>query len=135
MRVLRQILLAHPRVTDDPARVRFVGYGASSFDLEVFAYVDTSDWSEFLVSREDIYLLFYDAIKEAGTSVAFPSSTTYVGRDDGLNAEQQQQAEERVAAWRDKGELPFPNFPDELRRDVENSLHWPPPGSPGVSRG
>ncbi len=132
---LRQILLAHPRVTDDPARVRFVGYGASSFDLEVFAYVDTSDWSEFLGIREDIYLLFNDAIKEAGTSFAFPSSTTYVGRDDGLNAEQQQQAEERVAAWRDKGELPFPNFPDELRREVWNSLDWPPAGSPGVSRG
>jgi MscS family membrane protein len=132
---LRQILLAHPRVTDDPARARFVGYGAYSFDLEVFAYVDTSDWSEFLGIREDIYLLFNDAIKEAGTSFAFPSSTTYVGRDDGLNAEQQQQAEERVAAWRDRGELPFPNFPDELRREVRNSLDWPPAGSPGVSTG
>ena len=57
---LREILLAHPRVTDDPARVRFVGFGAYSLDLEVFAYVDTSDWSEFLEIREDIYLHFMD---------------------------------------------------------------------------
>jgi len=132
---LREILLAHPRVTDDPARVRFVGFGAYSLDLEVFAYVDTSDWSEFLGIREDVYLRFMDAVKEAGTGFAFPSSTTYVGRDEGLSAEQRQRAEQRVAEWRDKGELPFPQFPDEFRREVWNTLDWPPPGSPGASHG
>ena len=130
---LREILLAHPRVTEEPARVRLVGFGAYSLDLEVSAYVDTSEWNEFLGIREDIYLLFMDAIKEAGTGFAFPSTTTYVGRDEGLNAEEIRQAEARVAQWREKGELPFPNFPDELHREVENSLHWPPPGSPGSS--
>jgi MscS family membrane protein len=131
---LREILLAHPRVTDDPARVRFFGFGAYSLDLEVFAYVDTPDWSEFLGIREDVYLRFMDAIKESGTGFAFPSSTTYVGRDDGLNAEETHRAEARVAAWREKGELPFPHFPDEFRREVWNSLDWPPPGSPGAPR-
>jgi MscS family membrane protein len=132
---LRQILLAHPRVTDDPARVRLVGFGAYSLDLEVFAYVDTADWSEFLGIREDIYLLFMDAIKEAGTGFAFPSTTTYVGRDGGLNVEETQQAEQRVAEWRENGELPFPHFPDDFRREVENSLQWPPRGSPDASVG
>jgi MscS family membrane protein len=129
---LREILLAHPRVTDDPARVRLVGFGAYSLDMEVFAYVDTADWSEFLGIREDLYLRFMDAIKEAGTGFAFPSSTTYVGRDAGLNEEEARHAEERVAAWREKGELPFPNFPDEARRGVWNTLDWPPTGSSRV---
>jgi MscS family membrane protein len=126
---LREILLAHPRVTEDPARVRLVGFGAYSLDLEVFAYVDSSDWNEFLAIREDVYLGFMDAIKEAGTGFAFPSSTTYLGRDGGLDAERARQAEERVAAWREQGELPFPNFPDALRREVWNRLDWPPKGS------
>jgi MscS family membrane protein len=132
---LRQILLAHPRITDDPARVRLVGFGAYSVDLEVFAYVDTADWNEFLAIREDLYLRFMDAVKEAGTGFAFPSSTTYVGRDEGLSEEEARRAEERVADWRAQGELPFPNFPDEVRREVWNSLDWPPKGSPGASTG
>jgi MscS family membrane protein len=131
---LRQLLLGHPRVTDDPARVRLVGFGAYSLDIEVFAYVDTSDWDEFLAIREDIYLRLIDAVKEAGTGFAFPSSTTYVGRDEGLDEEEARRAEERVAAWREKGELPFPNFPDEARRRVWNSLDWPPQGSPAAAR-
>jgi MscS family membrane protein len=127
---LREILLAHPRVTEDPARVRFVGFGAYSIDLEVFAYVDTEDWSEFLSIREDIYLRFMDAVKQSGTSFAFPSSTMYLGRDDGLDQEETSQAEARVAQWRQKGELPFPHFPPGVRDQVENTLEWPPPGSP-----
>jgi MscS family membrane protein len=129
---LRQILLAHPRVTDDPARVRLVGFGTCSLDLEVFAYVDTADWNEFLAIREDLYLRFMDAIKEAGTGFAFPSSTTYVGRDGGLDEEKSRQAEANVAAWREKGELPFPSFSDRVRNEAWNSLDWPPTGSPAA---
>jgi MscS family membrane protein len=127
---LRRILIAHPRVTDDPARARFVGFGAYSLDIEIFAYVDTSDWSEFLGIREDIYLLFMDAVKEAGTGFAFPSSTTYVGRDEGLNGEDARRAEQRISEWREKGELPFPNYPESFWREEENRLPWPPSGSP-----
>jgi MscS family membrane protein len=132
---LRQVLLAHPRITDDPARVRFVGFGAYSLDLEVFAYADTSDWNEFLQIREDVYLRFMEVVKEAGTGFAFPSNTTYVGRDEGLNPDRVRQAEVRVAAWRDQGALPFPHFPEDFRQEVENTLDWPPDGSPNARRG
>ncbi len=33
---LREMLLAHPKLLDDPARVRFVKYGDYSLDLEIF---------------------------------------------------------------------------------------------------
>jgi MscS family membrane protein len=128
---LREVLLAHPRVTEDPARVRFVGYGAYSLDMEVFAYIDTPDWNEFLQIREDIYLLFMDAVKESGTGFAFPSSTMYLGRDGGLNQDEVSQAEARVAEWREKGMLPFPHFPQSMHDQLNNTLNWPPPGSPG----
>ncbi len=130
---LREILLAHPRVTPDPSRVRFVGFGAFSLDLEVFAYVNTPDWNEFLAIREELYLAFMQAIKEAGTGFAFPSTTTYIGRDDGLDEAEVRRAEERVAAWREKNELPFPNFPESFRRERENTTPWPPEGSPEAS--
>ena len=72
-----------------------------------------------------------DAVKEAGSGFAFPSSTTYLGRDDGLDPEDKSRAEARVAEWREKGVLPFPHFPTEVRDQIENTLAWPPPGSPG----
>ena len=36
---LRALLLGHPLVTPEPARVRFVGFGVYSEDVEVFAYL------------------------------------------------------------------------------------------------
>lgn len=131
---IREILIAHPRVTVDPARIRFVGFGAYSLDLEVFAYVDTNDWNEFLAIREDIYLRFIEAVEEAGSSFAFPSSTMYVGRDEGLSEEDSRRAEERVAAWREEGQLPFPDVPEDVRREFWNSLDWPPKGSPNAAK-
>lgn len=39
---------------DEGRRLRFVGLGAYSLDLEIFAYVNTQDYREFLAVREDI---------------------------------------------------------------------------------
>jgi MscS family membrane protein len=130
---LRELLLEHPRITDDPARVRFVGFGAYSLDLELFAYADTADWNELLQIREDLYLRIMEAVKESGTGFAFPSSTMYLGRDEGLDEKASGAAEERVQGWRHEGVLPFPHFPDQLVREKQNTLDWPPSGSPGAA--
>jgi MscS family membrane protein len=82
---LRRLLEAHPRVSSDPRRVRFVGFGASSLEVEVFAYILTADYSEFLALREEIYLSIIDVVREAGSAIAFPSQTLYLGRDGGLD--------------------------------------------------
>lgn len=54
----------------------------------------------------------------------------YIGRDTGLDAEQGCRAETRVREWRAKGMLPFPEFGDEHRRELEDVLDYPPKGSP-----
>ena len=78
---LRRLLVDDPRVDTDSARARFVGFGSSSLDVEVFAYVKTSVWSEFLGVREDLLLRMMDIIERAGTEMAFPSQTLYLARD------------------------------------------------------
>jgi len=134
---LRKLLLAHPRVTPDPARVKFVNFGAYSLDLEVFAYVDTKDWGEFVDIREDIFLRMMDIVRESGTGFAFPSQTTYLGRDTGLDEEASRVAEKEVASWRESGKLPFPRFSPDTVSANENTLDYPPrgsesPGNPAV---
>ena len=51
---LHELLYAHPRIDPDPARVRFVGFGAYTLDVEIYAYVRTADYNEFLAVREDL---------------------------------------------------------------------------------
>jgi MscS family membrane protein len=127
---IRKLLYAHERVTPDPARIRFVGFGAYSLDLEIFAYVDTSDWNEFLGVREDIYLRIMDIIEASGTGFAFPSQTLYLGRDGGLSAERAGEVAEEVQGWRDRREIFLPNFPAERIAALENTLAYPAEGSP-----
>jgi MscS family membrane protein len=82
---IRRLLRDDPRVDPDPARVRFVGFGAYSLDCELFAYVLTADHGEFLAIREGLLLKIMEIVAACGTSLAFPSQTLYVGRDTLLN--------------------------------------------------
>ena len=128
---LRRLLYAHPMVSNDPARVRFVGFGAFSLDLEIMAYVTTSDWAEFLGVREDLYLRMMDLVEASGTGFAFPSQTLYLGRDGGLDAERARAAAEEVRAWRERRQLYLPDFSDDEIERLGGSVPWPPSGAPG----
>lgn len=126
---LRELLLGHPRVDPGAARARFVGFGDSSLNIEVFAYVTTRDWAEFLGIREDILLRVMDVVEQAGAAFAFPSQTLYLGRDQGPDDGRVEAAESTVRAWRDEGSLPFPNFSPEQASKLRGSVAVPPPSS------
>jgi MscS family membrane protein len=129
----RKLLYAHPRLEREPSRIRFVGLGAHSLDLEVFAYVSTASYDEFLAVREDLYLRIMDLVAQSGTGFAFPSSTTYVARDHGLDPEKRHAAEARVREWRDSDALYLPEFPGEVVSALGGTLDYPPKGA-AVSR-
>jgi MscS family membrane protein len=130
---LRELLLGHPRINPDTARARFIGFGASSLDIEVFAYVKTIVRAEFLGVQEDIWLRVMDIVAQSGTGFAFPSQTLYFGRDNGLDPKRTEGAEAQVRQWRDEGRLPFPNFTPEQLRELRGSVVYPPLGSAGAS--
>jgi hypothetical protein len=67
-------------------------FGESSVDVDVFAYVATADWNEFLAVQEDVVLRIMDIVRAAGTAFALPSRTLYHGRDRGLDPERQEAA-------------------------------------------
>jgi MscS family membrane protein len=70
-----------------------------------------------------------DVVAESGTGFAFPSSTTYLARDGGNDEERTRKTEGLVAAWREKGEVPLPDYPVETRTRFAGSLEYPPRGS------
>jgi small-conductance mechanosensitive channel len=69
---LRELLLAHPRILDESLRVQFVDLGKYALHVEIFAYVDTTDYSEFLAIREHVLLRVIDVVNEAGAGFALP---------------------------------------------------------------
>jgi MscS family membrane protein len=129
---IRRILYAHPRVLPDPARVRFVGFGEWSLDLDIFAYIDTTDYGEYLGIAEDLSLRIMDVVGQAGSSFAFPSQTAYVETGRGLDEERVSAAEARVGEWRGKHELYLPAFPTPVVEELRGTLPYPPEGSPGA---
>lgn len=132
---IRELLLSHPRIDPATARARFIGFGASSLDLEVMAYVLTRDWAEFLAIREDVWLRIMDLVEQSGTGFAFPSQTLYLARDGGVDAARAGEAEAEVGRWRDENRLPFPDFTAAEREQMRDCVPYPPPGAPGAGSG
>lgn len=73
----------HPLVISDEnmPRVRVVGFGAYSIDIEMRAYIDTTDFNRYVVAQEQLLLMIHRIVEDVGTSIAFPSTTAYLTRD------------------------------------------------------
>src|SRR4030095_5685442 len=125
---LRTMLYAHPMVAANP-RVRLVKLGESSLDLEIFAYVPTPNYDEFLAVREDIYLRIMDIVAQSGTGLALPSQTTYTASDGGIDEAKRAAAAARVREWREGGTRYMPDFPAETVSALDGTLRYPPIGS------
>lgn len=126
---LRRLLYAHPKIEHESARVRFTALDNSSWNLEVFSYVTTRDFTEFTAIREDLLLRILEIVERAGTGIAYPTRTLYVAREKGLDPAQVEKAEHQVRAWRDEQQLPFPDFSSSDRRAIRESIEYPEAGS------
>ena len=74
LEAIRKLLLDEEKVIEG-ARVRFVGCNESSLDIEVFSYIQTDDYAQFLAIREELLLKMMEKIASAGASTAFPTRT------------------------------------------------------------
>ncbi|MFB3087487.1 MAG: mechanosensitive ion channel family protein [Acidiferrobacterales bacterium] len=128
---IRELLAAHPKVyKGPPQRARLVGFGDYSLNVEISTYADTTDWSEFLGIREDLFLRIMDIVKDAGTGFAIPTQTTYFTRAAQPDAARVDAVETQLQAWRAEGALPFPDLTEERRQQLTDTLDFPPAGSP-----
>ena len=127
---IRELLLGHPMVTPNPARVRFLSYAEYSKNIEIFCYLRCREQNDFLAIQEDVLLHIEDIVKAAGSGFAWPTHTAYIARDPGTDAERKEQAEAEVGHRRFTGKLPFPEFDEEERVLLEDTVDYPPKGSP-----
>jgi MscS family membrane protein len=69
---ISKILTEHPQVETGNLPVRVVGVGPYSLDVEVVAYVTTSDYDEFLKLQQELLLKMLQAVERAGAALAVP---------------------------------------------------------------
>ena len=69
---LYQILEQHPKVEIGDIPVRFIGIGDSSLDIEIFAYVLTANFDEYLGIQQDLLLDLMAAVERTGAALAVP---------------------------------------------------------------
>lgn len=79
---LRKLLASDERVEKSTLGVRLIKFGTSSFDIEIAAYILTTDGTKFLQIQEELLLRIMDTIESSGTAAAYPSQTLYLGGDN-----------------------------------------------------
>lgn len=79
---IRALLKSHEFIDDENSRVRFIEFAEYAQELELFSYIKTTDYLEFLEWREDLNLKILDLLEEAGVKLVIPSSTTFLESRD-----------------------------------------------------
>jgi len=127
---VRRMLYAHPKILAEPLHVRFKGFGAYSLDIDVFAYIGVTDYTESLEIAEDLNLRIMDIIEAAGSDFAFPSEVQYSLPGKPVDEERVKAVGMKVKEWKSRKELYLPAFPPDKIASLKNSLEYPPEGSP-----
>lgn len=74
---IETLINEHPK-TDQEGRVKFQEFGASSLDIMVLYYVDSTKWDDFIDVKEDINYKIMEIVKNNKCEFAFPSTTVYL---------------------------------------------------------
>jgi len=127
---IRKMFYSHPKVSPNPARIRFSEFGDYSLNLNVFAFLDATNPDEYSRIEEDLHFRIMDIVTEAGSQFAYPSQTLYLQRQQGFDQKRGQEVEERVRGWRAEKSLFMPDFPQKEIEKLKGSLTYPVLGSP-----
>lgn len=74
--LLESVARAHPKVLQEPSpRALFMGYGDSSINFELRAWVEFVNWQQV---HSDLTVAIYDAIYAAGMTFPFPQRDVHI---------------------------------------------------------
>ncbi len=79
---IREMLMAHPGIHKKTIFVYFEKFGESSLDIFMYFFTNTTVWQEFLEVQEDVNIKVMEIVDEMGLSVAFPSTSIYLERNE-----------------------------------------------------
>lgn len=74
---LRELLVKHPALERETARVTVVGFGPYSINLELSAYVLTPSLDRYFAVAEELYLAVVDVLAEHHSGIAFSAPAEF----------------------------------------------------------
>ena len=75
---IRQLLREDPGVNQEFILVNWTDFGASSLDILVYYFTNTTKWLEYMEVRQRMNTKIAEAVEARGSSVAFPTRTLYL---------------------------------------------------------
>lgn len=75
---IEEILKSDPQVDAQTVRVCFIDITESALDVEIWAYIKSVDYTQFLKIKENLLKKVMDIVEEHGSAFAMPSQTTYL---------------------------------------------------------
>jgi len=69
---IEKLLNQHTRVAEEPNIARFVGFGTYSLEINVLAFVMTTDYLEYMEIAEELNMRILEVIDAAGAELATP---------------------------------------------------------------
>lgn len=81
---VRELVRAHPYTAKDSYHVWFSNFGASSLDIEVICFIETTEFPTFVRERHRLFLDILLLAQRLGVSFAFPTTTVWMGRQEDL---------------------------------------------------
>ncbi|HEY9246703.1 MAG TPA: mechanosensitive ion channel domain-containing protein, partial [Candidatus Methanoperedens sp.] len=67
--------------------VKFTDFGEYSLNILIYCFTKTTDWAEFLSTREEFNLKIMLLLEELGIDIAFPSQTVYLNKKEDMKDE------------------------------------------------
>jgi MscS family membrane protein len=75
---IKDVMDQNPKIEPETSRVSILGYQNASFQIEIFAYLRTDTYANFLKYQQSFLMNVQTAIVEAGARLAMTSQTTYL---------------------------------------------------------
>jgi MscS family membrane protein len=100
---LREVLTGHPKLDEPSARARLLKLGENAIEVEIYAYIQTREYREFLAVQEELILQAMDVLENSGAAVAQPGQTTMVTRDSWVDPQKAAAAQKAMEKSRDPG--------------------------------
>jgi MscS family membrane protein len=70
---IRELIEEHKFLDEENSRVRFLEFGEYAQELELFAYIKTRDFAEYLEHREDVNLKINKILESVGVELVVPT--------------------------------------------------------------
>ncbi|MGR5499442.1 mechanosensitive ion channel family protein [Vibrio sp. DNB22_10_4] len=122
---IRRLLLQHPMIEEEPVRVRLMGVGEYSININMMAYISCRDHEEFMAVQEDILFSMLTQVESVGAKIAHSTQYQLFDKVSADNQEQKRKAEQVVAQWHEDQAFPFPDFSYEYKYEIKNTIMYP----------